>query len=163
MEDENLLKHVKSGLFAFYYLTFFMTIYKTVVLGVTYKVSISNLNAGGTFKIVFLIAIVATIVVMYLKDNLEKIFYMITLVLIFLFLLILLFLKEDGTTIRIAFYLQVLIFGALIFAKYAESKTLEITKLVIEQSRKLFSKVMGLVKKAGDEPVEEEIAKENIE
>jgi|LGVE01.1.fsa_nt_gb hypothetical protein len=163
MEDNKILKHVKSGLFAFYYLTFFMTIYKAVVLGVTYKVSISNLNAGGTFKIVFLVAIVATIIAMYMKENLGKIFYMITLVLMFLFLLILLLLKEDGTTIRIAFYLQVLILGALIFAKYGESKTLEITKLGIEQSKKLFGKVMDLVKKAGDEPVEEEVTKENIE
>lgn len=112
------ITRIKYSLFALYILTFFTPIYSKVMWGTKLKVSITELGAGSFFLIFFLVLIVGTITVQFVVERYYKIVYLVTLGFMTLFQVILFIFKEDGSVIRLTWYVHLILIVILFLAHF---------------------------------------------
>ena len=163
MKKEINVKTVKSIVYTVYLLTFFIPIYNTTILGVVYKSSIYSLQAGVFFIIFFFIVIASTIIIQYLKEEWTKLSFLISSSVMFLFLLILVFLKSSIYSMSIAFYIQLMLIVYLFFLQFMEVKALLLLQKIGEYSVKMYHFIGEKINKFVQNRKDKSSSKENIE
>lgn len=138
MTINSKINRIKIGLVVFYILSFFIPVYSKTVNNTVYKVSIFKLNAGLVFLIVLAVAIVTTIVLYVINQTYHRYSYYAMLGLMTGLLVLLIFFKEDDSTIRIAVYLQILITVLLTTAYFFEDWTVWLFDTIYKLLKRLF-------------------------
>lgn len=126
MSFNTRINRVKISLFFLFFISFYLPVYSDKVNNTVYKVSISNLNAGTFFVIFFLILMIATVVLYFVKEQYFKWAYLATTSFMGILLFMLLFLKQDGSVLRLGFYLEVVFVGMLVLAYFSEELTFKV-------------------------------------
>lgn len=137
---------IQFSLFILYILTFFTPIYSTKLWGSTFKASISELGAGTFFVILFLLLIVGTIVSKFAFKKYFNYVFLSTVGFMFLLLLILIFFKDSASTLRLSWYLHIMIIGILILSHFKEDLTLIIFDKIGVFIKNTFNKIVVFLK-----------------
>ena len=145
MEKIDKITRIKLSIFVIYLLTFFTPIYSQVLFGIKYKVSISELNAWIFFVIFFLFLIIGTVVSKFILKNYYRIIYLITLGFMALLLLILLLFKEETSTLRLTWYLHLVLIIILVIAHFKAKLLIKTFDLIVIKSKDYCIKVINFV------------------
>jgi len=160
MTKEMNVKTVRCIIYSIYILTFFIPIYHVTILGVVYKSSIYSLQAGLFFTIFFFLVTASTITIQYIKEEWTKLAFLISSLILVLFLLILLLLKSSIYSISIAFYVQLILICYILFLQFAEKKALLVLQLIGEYSIKFYrfieKKIKELIQNRKNKKIESE-------
>lgn len=143
MSYNTRINRVKLSLFFLFFVSFYLPVYSQTVNNTVYKVSIRNLNAGTFFLIFFLILMIGNIVIYFVKQEYFKWVYLATISFMGVLLFMLLFLKQDGSVLRLGFYLEVIFVSMLVLAYFSE----ELTFKILDTLKEWLIKVYNFVKK----------------
>lgn len=114
MDKDKVLNRARLLLLVSYYLTFFIPVYPGL--------AVSQMNSGGVYSGIFLVLIFINLYSMYFEKALINVSMIMMLTGMLVFSLFLYYGKLDGEYLSIAFYLQLVIFIALVIvAAYKEA------------------------------------------
>jgi len=147
MKKIKKINRIKIGLVLSYFLSLFLPVYADTVNGVLYKTSISKVGAGTFFVVFFTVLIMSTIILYFFNEQYHKIAYLVTSGFMVLLLIILAFFKQDGSSLRFAFYLQTLLVGLFFLSFYKESFTVSIFDNILKNIRLAYHSIVRFLRK----------------
>ena len=126
MKYNQRINRIKLSLYALFFVSFFIPVYAERINGTLYKASIVDLNAGLFFIIFFLVIMITTIVLFFVNQQYFKIAYLVTSGFMVILLGMLLFLKQNGSSLRLAFYLEFIFVFLIILSHFNEALTFKL-------------------------------------
>lgn len=138
---------IKLGLFVSYLIALFIPVYSITFNNQVFKSSVSKLNAGTFFVILFLVLIIVNIVIYLIKNEYYKYVYYLLMLSMLLLLSMLVFLKEPNYSLRLGFYLQSIIVFFIISIYFFESWTLKFYNKIKQSLIHLFNLIKSKLSK----------------
>ena len=162
MDKLNKITRIKFSVLIIYWLSFFIPIYSQVIMGVKYKISISELNAGTFFVLFFLVLIISTFVVKLMYEKYFHYVYYGMVGSMGVLTFILLFFKSGASQLRLTFFFQICLIIILLVAHFYEEitinvfdKTIVLIKKYLTKLNEYMSQKVKEYKEKKSEPTEE--------
>ncbi len=141
MDKLSKITRIKFSVLIIYWLSFFIPIYSQVIMGVKYKVSISELNAGTFFVLFFLVLITGTFAVKIMYEKYFNYVYYGMVGSMGVLSLILLFFKTGASQLRLTFFFQICLIIILLAAHFYEEITINVFDNTVALLKKYLTKL----------------------